>query len=140
VGDPSKQHHDWEPGIAPSGLFWTIPISPSQISYNAATGRARYHASNVPLHDYGNFFNATAKHPKNVKPAHASFDVVWHGTDDVQQVRDAKYGFSGTFASGQASITFMTKNEGSPVVYRSVTGGKALYAGSGMERNGVFFA
>jgi hypothetical protein len=139
VGDPNKQHHDWEPGIAPSGLFWTIPISPSQISYNAATGRARYNASNVALHDYGTFFNATAKHPKDVKPAHASFDVVWHGTDDIQQVRDSKYGFSGTFASGQSSITFMTKNEGSPVVYRSEPGGKALYAGSGMERNGVFF-
>ena len=25
------QVHDWEPGIRPSGLFWTIPITPSAI-------------------------------------------------------------------------------------------------------------
>jgi hypothetical protein len=140
VSDPTKQRHDWEPGIAPSGLFWTIPVSPSAVSYDAATGRARFRMSGLALNDYGNFSNATSKRPKNVKPAHATFDVLWHGTDDVQQVRDAKFGFSGTFASGNASITFTTKNAGSPIVYRSEpSGSTALYAGSGMERNGVFF-
>ena len=97
-------------------------------------------ASNVALKDYGNFFNAIAKHPKNAKPAHVSFDVRWHGADDRQQLRDEKFGFGGTFISGSASITFSAKTEGSAVVYRSEPGGtKVLYAGSGVERNGVFF-
>jgi hypothetical protein len=140
VGDPTKQHHDWEPGIAPSGLFWTVPINPSSVSYDATTGRARYHLSNYAVPDYGNFFNAIARHPKDVKPSKVSFDVRWHGNDDPQQIRDAKFGFAGTFISGGASISFTAKNDTSPVTYRSEpTGQKVLYAGTGSERNGVFF-
>ena len=140
MGDPTKQHHDWEPGIAPSGLFWTVPINPSSVSYDATTGQARYHLSNYAVPDYGNFFNAIARHPKDVKPSKVSFDVRWHGNDDPQQVRDAKFGFAGTFISGGASISFTAKNDTSPVTYRSEpTGQKVLYAGTGTERNGVFF-
>ena len=50
-----------------------------------------------------------------------SFDVRWHGNDDPEQLRDAKFGFSGTFISGGATISFTAKQEGSNVVYRSVT-------------------
>ena len=140
MGDPKKQHHDWEPGIAPSGLFWTIPVSPSMVSFDATTGRARFRATGLAVKDYGNFFNAIAKQPKGVKPGHVSFDVQWHGGDDPQQLRDEKFGFSGTFVSGGASISFTARTEGSPILYRSLPSGtKVLYAGSGMERNGVFF-
>jgi hypothetical protein len=140
VSDPSKQHHDWEPGIAPSGLFWTVPIDPSMISFDATSGRARFHASGYSVPDYGNFFNAISPHPKNVKPSKATFDVHWHGGYDPKQIRDAKFGFTGTFISGGGSISFTTKNDGSPVVYRSEPAGqKVLYAGTGTERNGVFF-
>jgi hypothetical protein len=140
VGDPKKQHHDWEPGIAPSGLFWTVPINPSAVRFDATTGRARYHLSNYSVPDYGNFFNAIARHPKDVKPSRVSFQVLWHGNDDPQQLRDEKFGFGGTFISGGASIAFTAKNNNSPVVYRSEPAGqKVLYAGTGNERNGVFF-
>jgi hypothetical protein len=110
------------------------------VSFDQATGRARFHASGYAIHDYGNFFNAVARQPKDVKPAKVSFDVRWHGNGDPQQLRDAKFGFSGTFISGGASIAFTAKNNDSPVVYRSVPAGqKVLYAGTGPERNGVFF-
>ena len=70
-----------------------------------------------------------------------SFDVRWQGGDDRQEIRDAKFGFAGTFVSGPASISFTARNDDSSVVYRSVSGGQhALYAGAGTERNGVFFA
>ena len=42
MADPTYQVHDWEPGIAVSGLFWTIPISPGSIKANPSTGRARF--------------------------------------------------------------------------------------------------
>jgi hypothetical protein len=75
-----------------------------------------------------------------VKPSTVSFDVRWRGNDDPQQIRDAKFGFGGTFISGSASISFTAKNDGSPVIYRSEPAGqKVLYAGTGTERNGVFF-
>jgi hypothetical protein len=81
-------------------------------------------ASGYAVPDYGNFFNAIARHPKNVKPAKVSFDVRWHANDDPQQIRDAKFGFGGTFISGGASISFSAKNNSSPVVYRSQPGGQ----------------
>jgi hypothetical protein len=142
VGDPKKQHHDWEPGIAPSGLFWTVPIPPSAISYDARTGAGHFRLSTFALPDFGNFFNAVSKHPSPApKPSHATFDVRWHGGNDPLEIRDGRYGFAGTFVDGPATISFTAKNDGSNVVYRSVSSGqKALYAGAGMERNGVFFA
>jgi hypothetical protein len=142
VGDPKKQHHDWEPGIASSGLFWTVPIPASAISYDAKTGSGRFHLANFAVPDYGNFFNAIAKHPNPPpKPSHVTFDVRWHGGDDPQQIRDAKFGFLGTFVDGPATVSFTARNDGSNVLYRSVSSGqKALYAGAGTERNGVFFA
>ena len=110
------------------------------VSFDPATGRAAYHASGSAVPDYGNFFNAISRHPKNVKPSKVSFDVHWHGNDDPQQIRDEKFGFTGTFISGGASISFSAKNNDSPVVYRSEpTGQKVLYAGTATERNGVFF-
>jgi hypothetical protein len=140
VGDPTKQHHDWNPGIAPSGLFWTVPVGTSAISFEAATGRARFHESGYAIDDYGNFSNAVSKNPKSPKPSKVTFDVHWHGNDDPQQLRDGKFGFSGTFISGTASISFLTKQDGSPVVYGSEPGPqKVIYAGTGTERNGVFF-
>ena len=55
VGDPNHQVHDWEPGIAPSGLFWTIPISPSVIEIDPGSGQARMVAENVAVTDYHDF-------------------------------------------------------------------------------------
>lgn len=118
-----------------------MPIPPSSIRYDAHSGSARFQLRNYSLPDYGNFFNAIAKHPNPPpKPSHVSFDVRWHGGGSPQQVRDATFGFMGTFVDGQATISFTAKNDGSNVVYRSLPAGqKALYAGAGTERNGVFF-
>ena len=111
------------------------------ISYDAATGSARFHASGYAINDYGNFFNAIARPPKNLKPSKVSFDVRWRGNDNPQQIRDGKFGFGGTFISGGATISFAAKQDGSNVTYRSVPDGhKVLYAGTGTERNGVFFS
>jgi len=67
--------------------------------------------------------------------------VQWHGGGDRQQVRDTTYRFAGSFVDGPATISFTAKNDDSDVVYRSEAHGqKLLYAGTGSERNGVFFA
>jgi hypothetical protein len=112
------------------------------MSYDAKTGTARFRVTNYAVPDYGNFFNAISKHPNPApKPSRVSFDVRWHGGGAPRQTRDAKFGFMGTFVDGPATISFTAKNNDSSVVYRSVAAGqKALYAGAGMERNGVFFA
>ena len=141
MGDPTQQLHDFEPGIASSGLFWTIPISPSAISISPSTGTARFRAANVPVSDFFNFFNAISDHPDpRPVPSHVTFDVRWLGGGDHTKVTDQTFDFAGEFVTGPAAITFTASHDGSNVVYSSVADGqKTISAGVGRERNGVFF-
>ena len=142
------QQHDWEPGIKPSGLFWTIAIPPSAISVDPGTGRARFRARNVAVRDYHDILNAVQHNGPAPVPAHVSFDVRWAGGGARRRIRDKTYGFSGTYVTGPATVTFSASNDGAGVTYTSDPSGqhnptKAQGgAGSpavGRQRNGVFF-
>jgi hypothetical protein len=142
VGDPSRQHHDWEPGIAPSGLFWTIPFSGFAMDAAPGAGTARLHAQSVAVDDYHDGNNAIAEHPDPAPiPAHVSFDVRWLGGGDRMKVRDADFGFVGQYVAGDATISFSCKNDAETVVYTSLEDDQTtVSAGVGHERNGVFFS
>lgn len=140
VGDPFQQSHDWEPGILPSGLFWTVPVSPSAIVANPVTGAARLRVTDMAMPDYGNFFNSISPVPDPAPVAsHVSFDVSWPGGGDVVELDDAVFDYSGRFVVSDATISFSAKNDDSATVYRSNPGGQISFAaGVGRERNGVF--
>ena len=148
VGDPFSQVHDFEPGIAPSGLFWTIPIAPSAIDVDPGSGRARLHAKNVPVTDYHDFINAVFGGGPTPLPSHVSFDVRWPGNGDRRKIRDGTFGFTGHYVTSATSINFTASNNGSDVIYTSdpegqynptVDQGGAGSPAVGHERNGVFF-
>jgi hypothetical protein len=141
VGDPTQQEHDFEPGIATSGLFWTIPISPSAVSISPATGTARFTMQNVPVRDFFNFFNAISDNPSPPPVAsHVSFDVRWQGGGPRQKVSDSTFDFGGEYTPGPVSISFTAAEDGGGVVYRSIADRQTTIGGGvGHERNGVFF-
>ena len=141
VGDPTFQDHDFEPGIAASGLFWTIPIAASAIDVDPGSGHARLHAENVPVTDYHDFFNAVFGGGPTPLPSHVSFDVRWSGDGDRQKVRDETFGFTGHYVTGSTTINFTASNEGGGVNYTSESAGQSNVGapGVGHERNGVFF-
>ena len=148
MGDPTHQRHDFEPGIARSGLFWTIAIPASTISFDTATGQARFSASNVRVTDFHDIGNAVAGGGPKPAPSHVSIDVRWHGHGAHRTVRDHKFGFEGEFVGGRSTVTFTASQDGGGVVYRSDPAGqynpslKQGGAGSpavGRERNGMFF-
>jgi hypothetical protein len=148
VGDPTHQSHDWEPGIAPSGLFWTVPISDWAIDVEPGAGRARFHARDVAVTDYHDFFNAVFGGGPTPVPAHVSFDVSWSGNGDRQKIRDEKFGFAGHYVTGATTISFKARNQRGEVIYASDHAGQynpsVDQGGSGSpavghERNGVFF-
>jgi hypothetical protein len=142
VGDPSQQSHDWEPGIDPSGLFWTVPLPAGAMSAAPGAGTARLHAESMAVPDFHDFFNAIAETPDPApRPSHVSFDVRWAGDGDRLTVRDPDFGFVGQFVAGDATIAFTCQDDDSPVVYTSVPEGQStVSAGVGHERNGVFFS
>jgi hypothetical protein len=139
VGDFTTQVHDWEPGIASSGLFWTEGINPSAIDVDPRHGRARLRARSIPVPDFHDFGNAVSPDPTSV-PSHVSFDVRWNGGGERTAIRDETYGFRGEFVSGDVTIDFAAKHDGTHVVYRSDPNGQETISGGvGRERNGVFF-
>ena len=134
------QVHDFEPGIRPSGLFWTIPITPSAITVNPVTGTASLHVTNLAVPDYGNFFNAISPAPDPPPmPSHVSFEVTWAGRGEVRDVDDDVFDFSGRYVVSDATIAFTARNDGAGVIYQSNPGGQVSFdAGVGRERNGIF--
>ena len=135
----SVQVHDWEPGIAPSGLFWTQAITASAITVDAHHSRARLRGRNRAVPDFGDFANAVSPNPTSVA-SHTSFDVRWLGGGARTRLRDADYRFRGDFVSGDVSISFTARHDGDDVVYSSDPHGQITVSGGvGRERNGVYF-
>lgn len=131
--------HDWEPGIAGSGLFWTVPVSPSAITINPNNGTARLRVTNMAIPDFHDFINAISTAPPTV-PSHVSFDVRWAGGGDRSAIRDDTYGYEGVFITGNATIDFVASNDGG-LTYRSDHNVQTNVGspGVGRERNGAFF-
>jgi hypothetical protein len=130
--------HDFEPGIKPSGLFWTIPIDRSAVALDSASGKARFHMENVSMPDFHDFFSAIQPSPPSV-PGTVSFDVAWTGGGDHSRIRDVTFDYAGEFISGAATIDFRASVGGSTFAsdpQGQVTAGPP---GVGRERNGVFF-
>jgi hypothetical protein len=105
VGDPTHQSHDWEPGIAPSGLFWTISIAPSAIDVDPGRGRARLHATNVAVSDYHDGINAVIGGGPAPIPSQVSFDIRWPGNGDRQKIRDDTFGFTGHYVTSATTVS-----------------------------------
>ena len=150
VGVTAQQSHDFEPGIAPSGLFWTIPIASSAIYVDPRSGRARLHAGRVAVLDYHDGNNAVGfgSPPRPPLPSHVSFDVRWAGNGGRQAIRDQQFGFTGEYVTSQTTIDFTTSVDGVRVIYRAdprgqynvpTEDGGAGPPAVGLERNGVFF-
>src|SRR5437764_7701824 len=96
----------WEPGIAPSGLFWTIPIARSAIDVDPGSGQARLHATKIAVSDYHDFFNAVFGGGLAPLPSHVSFDLRWSGDGGRQKTRDHTFGFTGHYVTGATTVAF----------------------------------
>ena len=145
--DPAYQLHDFEPGIADSGLFWTIPISPGSIKADPASGRARFRVEALKVGDYHDILSAVSG--GTPIPSRASFDVVWAGGGSPVHLRDETFTFEGNYVPGPATISFVASNDKTGITYRSDPEGQYIPtpeqggAGDpavGTERNGAYFS
>lgn len=141
MGDPNTQVHDFEPGIKPSGLFWTMRIGHDAVEVDDDLDQAQMHRRHLPMPDYHDIINAVSSSPKT-RPGHVSFDVRWRGDEHARKrIRNATFGFEGEYRPSVAQIRFRVSNDDSDVVYTSSPDSqKTVSGGIGHERNGVFFS
>jgi hypothetical protein len=132
--------HDFNGGILPSGLFWTVDVRKTAIDFKMENKRAVLHARNVPVIDTFQIFGP------NDTPALVDFRVKWEAsgpavargsgegvppTDPAAFLGEiAPAVAEGSFSGEEIGFTF----ESSPGASSSPRG----YAQLGTERNGSF--
>ncbi len=132
----TSQVHDFNPGIRPSGLFWTTPIERGSVRINLADGSASLHLADKDIEDYHDVVNALKDGLS--KPARVTVDVSWEGDRDDQRVkiRNANVRFRGEYVRNTATLVWSASESGFRFNSDPLASG---FATVGHERNGVFF-
>ncbi len=132
----TSQVHDFNPGIRPSGLFWTTPIERGSVRVNLGDGSASLHLADEDIEDYHDVVNALKDGPS--KPAKVSVDVSWTGDADDERVkiRNPRLRFRGEYVRNKATLVWSASEAGFRFNSNPMTSG---FATIGHERNGVFF-
>ena len=134
------QHHDYQPGIAPSGLFWTVPMDAGAFQRTGLT--ARYAATDLHVVDSFQIFG-----PIEV-PGVVTFDMTFEASGDVRQLRPGSLdptnptAFAAELRDATTTGTFsgssVTELGGDPFSFSgSATG---LWGELGTERNGFYLS
>lgn len=130
----TSQVHDFNPGIAESGLFWTIAIDRGAVRINLHEGTAALHVEDIEVEDYGTVVNALQDGPS--VEADVSFDVNWSGGHGLSKIRNHHLRFGGEYIHDTATLVWSAEEHGFSFQADSLVSG---FAEIGHERNGVFF-
>ncbi len=143
MGPTPVQIHDLNPGIVPSGLFWTSAIPSDGIQVHLGKGVASLEATDVPIHDYGDIPNALRGGGPAPISGVVSFKVTWSGVDERRNIRndDPVYGgFAGEFVRNSAQIEWRATVGDLLLVSDVLATSSSTFAEIGHERNGEFFS
>lgn len=137
--DPSNQIHDFNPGIAVNGLFWTLVVPPDAVQVNLKTQTASFAYDSLTIEDYGTFANAIMDGPSHKSTV--SFDVEWSGMTSRIAVRNPSEGFKGIFFEDTATIEWSASSPDQNFTFTSdaASTSTSVFAEIGVERNGMFF-
>lgn len=135
------QVHDFNPGISPAGVFWTIAMPSSAVQVNLKNQTASFAYDSLAIPDFHDFANSLLGTTPPM-PGFATFDVEWSGTTSQTTVRNAAETYEGTYLQDTATITF-TVAWATPYNFTFTSDpastATSLFAEIGVERNGVFF-
>jgi hypothetical protein len=132
--------HDFNGGILPSGLFWTLDVHHSSVDFRMSNRRAVLQVKNLPVIDTFQFFG-----PNNT-PAMVDFRAEWaatgpavaRGSGDAVPPTDAA-AFLGQIAPAVSNISCFGEEFG--FNFKSNSGASSAAGGwaqIGTERNGSF--
>ena len=120
--------HDFNPGIAPSGLFWTAHVPMDSIGIELGRTTASFQLEHFALEDT----------IPNV-PATVSLAMEWQGLRAELEVRDLVNGFAGRYRECSATIQWSAEEAGFSFVSDPASTSVTRFAQLGRERNGIFF-
>jgi len=131
--------HDYNGGIPPSGLFWTVELPPDAFWVSGRQRRARLHLSDFPLIDQFTFLGP------NDTPAVLSMTIEWEaledrvalGSGDEVPLTDPA-AFRGRFAKARSTAHFSGRQLGFSFESDPGVSTDKGYAEIGRERNGIF--
>jgi hypothetical protein len=136
-----NQIHDFNLGIAASGLFWTAALPAGAVTVRLGAGQARMRAANLAVTDDFTLANALFGTGPPPVPATVSFDVSWSGVVHRFSVTNQSDGnrYRGRYAQVSAATIDWSASE-SGFSFASTPGSSVtVFAEIGQERNGVFF-
>ena len=123
--------HDFTPGVAPSGLFWTAAIPPDSVAIKLGKVTASFHVTDFPLLDI-----ITSPSP----PATVSFDMEWRGKTADVDVKDFVNDFAGEYSQCKATIEWSAEVGSFSFTSAPANTSLTRFAELGRERNGRFFS
>jgi hypothetical protein len=150
VFDGSVQTHDFNPGITPEGVFWTIPFAERSVSaINLGDGKAEMEASNVAVDDYFNLVNALlvqsgqqGNHTPDEIPAQVTFELNWHTVRDRFHIENAAQTFEASVVLNESTVQWSAREaaaSGAPSFSFHSTSSTNVFSMLARERNGRFF-
>lgn len=134
---PANQIHDFHPPIAPSGLYWVVPVPSGGLEVGADNKSVTLTMRDVPVVDQPKWPALDA----DATPARMSFKMVWKSMGEPAVYEDAprQFRFEGTRAICQMeaqvevpSLGFSWKSD--PLALSS-----AAFAIMGNEVNGRYY-
>jgi hypothetical protein len=143
-----QQIHDYNPGIAPNGLFWIISAPSDVVQFDLDAATASLRMRNVPVmdfHDLANALTGGKGFPSMMIPpiapvsATVSFDIEWSGAIEQAIVTNEDQDFTGQYVRTGATIQWSSSQSGFQFLSEPANPSRNLYSVIGHERNGVFF-
>ena len=132
------QIHDFNPGITPSGLFWTIAVPENAIDVNFAAGKASFKVSDLDVEDYHDVVNALNDGPS--VEASVSWDITWNHVLSRTKIRDVENLFAGEFVQSVAQTAWTGQTATAQFVSDPAGTSVNEFSLLARERNGFFFS
>lgn len=131
------QIHDFNPGIAANGLFWTSEIDPGDVAAHPGNGSAAMAVGGLASRDYHDLVNAITG--GSFLPALISFRIEWTGSSAKHHFHDTASGFDADVVFNSAKAWWSGETSEALYVADDIATSASLFAEVGHERNGVYF-
>jgi hypothetical protein len=131
------QIHDFNPGLASNGVFWTIRIPDENVEVNLENATASMRLDDAEVRDFfslANFFSGGKSIPGDV-----SFQMHWSDNTKRVHLHDDQNEFDAHVIEDTATLAWSAEEEGFKFVSDAEDTSTTIFAEIGSERNGAFF-